>query len=217
MPVSSTIGGIVLCGGRSTRMGSPKALLPFGPELMLQRVVRILSEVVSPIVVVAAQNQELPLLPGHVRIARDEHEALGPLAGLAAGLSALRGEVDAAFVSSCDVPLLKPAFVQRIIGALGNYDLVIPRDGRFHHPLAAIYRTSLEPCIQELIAADRLRPFFLFEKAHTLEIDVTDLRSVDPELDSLRNTNTPGEYEDALRIAGLFDVPQDSAHDRIER
>jgi molybdopterin-guanine dinucleotide biosynthesis protein A len=44
------VGGIVLCGGRSTRMGRPKLSLPFGPETMLQRVLRILSEVVAPIV-----------------------------------------------------------------------------------------------------------------------------------------------------------------------
>jgi molybdenum cofactor guanylyltransferase len=209
MTAKLTIGGIVLCGGRSTRMGRAKALLPFGSELMLQRVVRILSDVVSPIVVVAAQNQELPALPAHVRIARDEHEALGPLAGLAAGLSALRGEVDAAYASSCDVPLLRPSFVQHIVDALGNHDLAIPRDGRFHHPLAAVYRPSIEPRIRDLIAAGRLRPFFLLEQANALEIDVADLRSVDPELQSLRNTNTPEEYADALREAGLSDLPRD--------
>jgi len=53
-------GGIVLCGGKSTRMGVPKATLPFGPETMLQRVVRLLGTVVSPVVVVAAQGQPLP-------------------------------------------------------------------------------------------------------------------------------------------------------------
>ena len=44
-----TAGGIVLCGGKSTRMGRSKALLPFGPETMLQRVVRLLGSVVQPI------------------------------------------------------------------------------------------------------------------------------------------------------------------------
>jgi molybdopterin-guanine dinucleotide biosynthesis protein A len=48
-----TAAGIVLCGGRSTRMGSAKALLPFGAETMLQRVVRLLGTVVSPVVVVS--------------------------------------------------------------------------------------------------------------------------------------------------------------------
>ena len=67
-------GGIVLCGGKSTRMGTSKALLPFGPETMLQRVVRLLSGVVSPIVVVAAVDQELPPLPSDVIITRDERD-----------------------------------------------------------------------------------------------------------------------------------------------
>ncbi|VAX42749.1 hypothetical protein MNBD_PLANCTO02-2155, partial [hydrothermal vent metagenome] len=68
LPTTSTtkFGGIVLCGGKSKRMGQPKLLLPFGNELMLQRVVRILSTVVSPIVVVASQEQKLPQLPDHV-------------------------------------------------------------------------------------------------------------------------------------------------------
>jgi hypothetical protein len=75
------VGGIVLCGGRSSRMGVPKLSLPFGPELMLQRVVRLLSTVVDPIIVVAAPGQELPPLDPSVAIIRDRREARGPLEG----------------------------------------------------------------------------------------------------------------------------------------
>src|SRR6185295_5472848 len=113
-----TAGGIVLCGGRSTRMGSPKALLPFGAETMLQRVVRLLATVVSPIVVVAAPQQSLPTLPPDVLVARDEQEGRGPLEGLRAGLKALPDGVDTAYVTSCDVPLLVPGFVRRMIDLL---------------------------------------------------------------------------------------------------
>jgi molybdopterin-guanine dinucleotide biosynthesis protein A len=87
-------GGIVLAGGKSTRMGTSKALLPFGPETMLQRVVRILAGVVSPVVVVAAPNQELPDLPHDVIVTRDEREGRGPLEGLRAGLKALPSAID---------------------------------------------------------------------------------------------------------------------------
>src|SRR5215207_6961074 len=97
-----TAGGIVLCGGKSTRMGTSKAMLPFGPETMLQRVVRLLGEVVSPIVVVAAPGQELPSLLSTVLIARDEREGNGPLEGLLAGLRALPETVDIAYATSCD-------------------------------------------------------------------------------------------------------------------
>src|SRR5205085_12330412 len=100
--------GIVLCGGRSSRMGRPKAWLPFGTELLLQRVVRVLRDVVEPVVVVAAPDQEVPPLPVGVFRARDDREYLGPLNGLATGLAALHGQVAAAYLSSCDVPFLLP-------------------------------------------------------------------------------------------------------------
>jgi molybdenum cofactor guanylyltransferase len=203
MPKSPGIGGIILCGGKSSRMGQPKAWLPFGPEVMLQRVVRILSEIVSPIVVVAASGQDVPELSAGVEVARDEQEALGPLAGLAVGLAAMGDRVEAAYASSCDVPLLQPAFVAAVIAALGDHDLAIPRDGQYHHPLAAIYRPRLVPTIRELIAADRLRPLFLLERSLAREIDVAELRRVDPALSSLRNINTPEDYAAALRDAGF--------------
>src|SRR5262245_46798746 len=100
-------GGIVLAGGHSSRMGLAKATLPFGPELMLQRVVRLLRTVANPIVVVGATNQELPPLPPDILIARDRRESRGPLEGLLAGLSALaETNIAAAYATSCDVPLL---------------------------------------------------------------------------------------------------------------
>lgn len=197
------IGGIVLCGGRSSRMGRAKALLPFGPEVMLQRVVRILREVVEPVVVVAAPDQQLPALPEAVRIARDEREYLGPLAGMGVGLRALSGEVEAAYCSSCDVPLLRPAFVRAVINQLQDHDAAVPRETEFWHPLAGAYRTSLVQRIDSLVEAERLRPAFLIESIRCASIDVEDLRHADPALGSLRNVNTPDEYAAALRDAGF--------------
>lgn len=200
---STTVGGMILCGGKSTRMGRPKLSLPFGPETMLARTVRILNEVVSPIVVVAAADQELPALPESVIVARDEQENLGPLGGLSVGLSILRPRVEAAYASSCDVPLLKPEFVRRMIELLGDHDLAIPRDGKYHHPLAAVYCTRLEETVRSLIADNRMRPLFLIEECDAVAVDVDELRGVDPELSSLWNTNTTEEYEEALKQAGF--------------
>jgi molybdopterin-guanine dinucleotide biosynthesis protein A len=73
-PRSIRVGGIVVCGGKSSRMGRAKAWLELGRETFLQRVVRVLGEVVSPVVVVAAVGQELPPLPDDVEIVRDEFE-----------------------------------------------------------------------------------------------------------------------------------------------
>jgi molybdopterin-guanine dinucleotide biosynthesis protein A len=200
---ATRIGGIVLCGGKSRRMGRPKLSLPFGDELMLQRVVRIVGEVVAPIAVVAGPEQELPPLPPGVRIVRDEQEHLGPLAGIGRGLEALAGEVDAAFVASCDVPLLRPAFIRAILATLEEHDAAVPEDETHYHPLAAAYRTSLAANVRALVSAGRLRPVFLFEKSDIHVVPIDELRAVDPDLESLRNMNTPEDYAAALRAAGL--------------
>lgn len=197
------IGGIVLCGGQSSRMGQPKAWLPFGNEVLLQRVVRLLREVLSPIVVVAAPGQELPDLPSDVLIARDEREAQGPIGGMAAGFAALRGQVTAAYVSACDVPLLKPAVVRLICEQLGAADVVIPVDGQFPQPLAAVYRLTLEPRLQEMLETGQLRVVRLWDGATVKQIAIETLRDLDPDLDSFRNANTPDEFA-AIRLrAGL--------------
>ena len=201
--VSQSVGGIVLCGGRSSRMGHPKLTLPFGNESMLARVVRILRTTVRSVIVVAAREQDVPPLPSDVRILRDDQEYLGPLAGMAVGLRGLAGEVDAAYVSSCDVPLLSSAFVAEIVRRLGSRELAVPKEGDFHHPLAAVYRTSLAERAGQLVAAQRLRPLFLIQASDSVEIPIDELRGVDPQLQSLRNLNRPEDYEEALRLAGL--------------
>lgn len=201
------IGGVVLCGGRSSRMGQPKALLPFGAETLLQRVVRILSEIVDPIVVVAAADQQLPTLPAAVRVLSDEQEYAGPLAGMGQGLSGIAADADGAYVSACDVPLLRGEFVRAMIAALGDYDAAVPRDGKFYHPLAGVYRSSLAGRIASLLDAGTRRPLHLIESVNTLAVRVDDLRAIDPALDSLRNLNTMQEYQSALRDGGISAEP----------
>ena len=195
--------GIVLCGGLSSRMGTPKALLPFGPETMLQRVVRLLSTVVSPIVVVAAEAQALPELPAGIILARDERQARGPLEGIRAGLKALPAEADAAYITSCDVPLLVPGFVQRMIDLAEGYDIAVTEIDGFAHPLSAIYRRSALPHAEALLAEDQLRVSHLFTRVRTRRVPTSEMTAVDPELQTLRNLNTKEDYAAALARAGF--------------
>ncbi|HEV2946118.1 MAG TPA: molybdenum cofactor guanylyltransferase, partial [Gemmataceae bacterium] len=191
-------GGIVLCGGQSKRMGRPKAWLPFGSETMLERVVRLMSEVVDLIVVVAAPDQEVPPLHEGVLLTRDEEKGKGPLQGLSAGLRALSGKVDAAYLSSCDVPLLRPAFVRRVLDLLGDHAICVPYVDGFHHPMAAVYRVGILDQVDRLLAENRLRPIFLFETVPTRLAESHELLDIDPTLQSLRNLNTPEDYQQAL-------------------
>jgi molybdopterin-guanine dinucleotide biosynthesis protein A len=199
-------GAVILCGGKSSRMGHDKATLPFGSELMLQRIVRIVSLVVDQdsVVVVAAPDQCLPDLPPTVIVARDERPQRGPLEGLAAGILALPKGVDAIYATSCDVPLMVTGFVAAMFEYLTDHDIAVPFDGQYFHPLAAVYRPSVISVIQSLLSEDQLRPVFLFDKVHAAKIPVEQLRNVDPTLDTLMNLNRPEDYHLALQRAGLI-------------
>jgi molybdopterin-guanine dinucleotide biosynthesis protein A len=185
-------------------MGRPKAWLPFGPERLLQRVVRLAGQAAGPIVVVAAPEQDLPGLPSGVRIVRDPVADRGPLQGLAAGLAALGNEAELAYLTATDVPFLEPAWIARLADLIGDHDLAIPRAEGFLHPLAALYRgATVAPAAEGLLAEDRLRPAFLMESVRSRIVTEDELRSVDPSLGTLRNLNAPEDYHAALRDAGL--------------
>lgn len=197
--------GIVLAGGRSSRMGSPKAALEWHGSTLLRRVTGIVARSVDgPVVVVCAPGQELPELDPRIEVVADPREGRGPLQGLAAGLKAIGDRASVAYVSSTDVPLLHPSFVRRVIaGFRDDIDVVLPEIDGYRQPLAAAYRLGVLGTVEELIAADRLRPAFLFERCRVLQLSAADLlhdsalARLDPDLDSVSNLNEPVDYERA--------------------
>jgi molybdenum cofactor guanylyltransferase len=197
--------GIVLAGGRSSRMGSPKAALEWHGSTLLRRVIGIVARGVDgPVVVVRAPGQDLPDLPDGVEVVDDAREGRGPLQGLAAGLAAVRDAAPVAYASSTDVPLLHPRFVRRVVAAVGDdVDVALPHVGGYPQPLAAAYRTALVETVERLIAEDRMRPAFLFEACRVRRLDQAALledpalAALDPALESVLNLNEPGDYEAA--------------------
>ena len=162
--------GIVLAGGRSSRMGTPKAWLDWHGATLLRRTCGVVARGAGgPVVVVRAAGQELPELPGDVHVVEDARDGQGPLQGLLAGLEAVEAEL--AFVASTDMPFLHPRFVGAVCAAASEADAAVPHIGGHRQPLAAAYRTTLAPVVAELVAQDRMKPAFLFERCRTRWLD----------------------------------------------
>ena len=197
--------GVVLAGGRSSRMGAPKSGLEWHGSTLLYRTAALLGRSVSgPVVVVRAPGQDLPELPAGVAVVDDPVEGLGPMQGIAAGLAAVADRAPAAFVCSTDMPFLHTAFVRRVLrGIAAEVDIVLPVARGFRQPLAAGYRTALAELITKLVAEGDLRPGMLFKHCRVIQLDDAELLAdtalarYDADLDSVVNINTPEDYAQA--------------------
>lgn len=186
------LGAIVLAGGGSTRMGSPKALLDWHGMPLLTRVAGIAGRVGDPVVVVGAPSH-IELAPGTLR-ADDARPGRGPLEGIAAGMRAIGDLADAALVTATDAPFVHPAFLLGVAAALGGHQVAVPvSDGR-EHPLAGCWSLSTLGAIADALATDQLRVRSLLAELDTVDVDAARLDH--PE--SLRNLNTPEDYRAAL-------------------
>jgi molybdopterin-guanine dinucleotide biosynthesis protein A len=204
----SATAAVVLAGGRSTRMGTPKAALEWHGSTLVRRAAAIVARAVDgPVVVVRAPGQALPALPAPVEVADDAREGRGPLEAIAAGLAAIGDRAQVAYVASVDAPLLHPAFVRRVLALLGpGADVALPRAHGFAQPLAAAYRTTVATALDALLREDgQLSTGALLRRCRVTELDEAmlladpDVAAFDPGLDSLLNLNERREYEAARR------------------
>lgn len=194
--VNPDLGVVLLAGGESRRMGTPKAWLEFGGRPLLVHLVERLRPRFPEVVVVAAPGQELPPVPA--RIVYDEQPGEGPVAGLVVGLREVGRPL--AFACSCDVPFLHPGLPDLLASLAGDSEVVVPEwEGRLH-PLQAVYRTSVQPLLEEQLAAGRRRLMDLFDRVRTRAVGEAELRALDPEGYSFLNMNDPGDYAEALRL-----------------
>ena len=197
----TAISAIVLCGGRSQRMGQSKAWLELAGMPLLLRTVQTLAAVADRVIIAAAPEQQLPALPTNVLVARDPSPNEGPLAAFAAALSQIDDSTQSVFLTGCDLPFLTADVVRYVAGRMGEASAAVPYvDGRWH-PLLAVYRSDVRPIAERLISDGRRRMIDLIEAIDVVRIDPAELRTVDPALRSLRNVNTPEDYAAALRDA----------------
>ena len=203
LALNPNVGAIVLCGGLSKRMGVSKALLPFGDEALATRVSRQVRERVGgKVVVVAARDQELPPLPFGVEIVRDRTVSRGPLEGFGTGLEVIGKSCEFVYLTATDAPFLAPGWINRLHALIGSNAAALPFvDGRYA-PLAALYRpNSVRPAIQRLLDANQLRVLLLLADLPVRVVLADELADVDPDAKTLRNVNTPEEYQRAVEEA----------------
>ena len=190
--------GIILSGGRSTRMGKNKAFLRVGGERLIDRTVRLFRALFREVIIVTASP--LDYLDQETIIVTDILPERGALGGIYTGLF-YAGE-EQAFVAACDMPFLNRSFLEYMASRATGYDIVVPAPTDGLQPLHAVYSRRCLPAIRNLLETNRLKitGFYPGHKLRTISPEV--LRSFDPEGRMFMNVNTP---EDILKLPSLSD------------
>ncbi|MBK8980114.1 MAG: molybdenum cofactor guanylyltransferase [Planctomycetes bacterium] len=197
------LGSIVLAGGASERMGSPKAALRWGDRSLLLHLVETLLDCTWPVVVVARdEHQELPPLHTESELTYDASPGDGPLAAVATGLRALADRCQAAFVTACDMPFVDDRFVGWLAGRLAGHAGVVPVVGGAPQPLCGIYRVELAGQLDAALARGERRAATLAELPGVVTVPEAELRTFDPELRFARDLDSPEDYRAALELRG---------------
>ena len=188
--VPALASAVVLAGGKSSRMGSDKALLIFRGKPLFCHILDQLAPLFDD-VLVSAQDPEKYSFAGQ-RVVRDEQPNQGPLMGILSALQA--ATYDRLFVTACDIPLQPVLLIRSMLRKAAHADLVMPAgpEGRFE-PLMAVYTRRLVPVIRAVIARGGRRMIDLFDEPEIKTV-VVPL----PETGGFGNLNTPEDYERAL-------------------
>ena len=197
MTETTSLTGLILAGGASSRMGRNKALLTLAGQTLVERVTQALAALTDDILIIANDAEpyrflQRPIIP-------DIQPGYGPLMGLYSGLKAARGEL--ALLAAVDMPFLSPDYLRFLLALAPGYDVVIPRTGHRLHPLCAVYRReSCLPAIEQAIARGQRRLIAFHPQVRVRQVDEAELRRIDPDLRALMNVNTPEELEAARRL-----------------
>jgi len=188
LPKATAISGVILAGGKSSRMGTDKALLKLGQYYVIERIANVLRTMVEEVVIVTDRPKRYAkygdtttydIMPGH-----------GPLGGIHAGL------VQAAhpwmLVTACDLPFISVQVARLMLQCAADYDAVVPRYRGYTEPLYALYNKSCLEVMEQHLLQGQGKITRLFDELRVRYLEEAEMAFVEPHLErAFLNLNTP--------------------------
>ena len=193
------VSGVILAGGRSSRLGFDKSLILLNDRPLIARVVETMDAIVDECIIVTSTPDKLAGVVEGVRFVADAWPRPAALVGIYSGLLAARHRY--ALVVACDMPFLSTPLLQHLVARAPGCDVVIPRHQKGKEALHAVYsKRCIEP-IRRLLQRDEAAIVKFFPEVKVCYVDEPVLREFDPEGLSFVNINTPGDLEYAQALA----------------
>lgn len=192
---------LILCGGRSKRMGRPKAFLPFGGTTMVNHILTQVKDLFAETFLVS--NEPESFEDFEVDVVKDILPYRGPLGGILSGL--LVSQHSHAFVIACDMPLVNPRTIRELCARRHDHDVVVAAHEEGIEPLLGVYsKNCIKPLEESLFNGDlALKDFLSGLNSATYEVDET----LDEHgLPTYFNVNTPQDYSKLVTRGSVLEL-----------
>jgi len=189
---------LILCGGKSSRMGRSKAFLPYAGTTMIAHLLQTAQAVFDEVLLIANEPELFAELA--VDVIKDILPYRGPLGAILSGL--LVAANHHSFVLPCDTPFVDAALLKAMSRRCQHSDVYVLAHKTGIEPLIGVYSKScIKPLEEALFAGDPgLHDFVSGLNAQTFDYDITLGHRVGDGLPAYFNIDTPQEY--CLAIAG---------------
>ncbi|WP_458413666.1 molybdenum cofactor guanylyltransferase [Schinkia sp. CFF1] len=187
---------IILAGGKSSRMGTNKALLPVAGKANIELIKEELTPYFSNILLITNDFQAYEFLG--VPMVKDEYIGMGPLAGIHSGLK--NSKTDKNFFVACDMPFVSGKLAKHLVGLSDQYEAVVPIiDGKLH-PLFSVFHKSVLLKVEQCLLEERLRIRDLLDDIEVLFVSEAELEYVMVgNIEKIfYNMNYPSDYQNAM-------------------
>ena len=181
---------VILAGGKSIRMGSNKALLPYRGGRLIEAIHRQMTEIFTEVILVTNNPEQYEFLP--CRKAPDLFTDGGALAGIHSGLR--QSSNPAIFVVACDMPFLNNGLIRHLAGRADKGSVIIPEGPAGLEPLHAVYGRGCLAAIEESLTSGKKRVISFFDHVEIIKVNAEQIATFDPSFTSFSNINTPDEY-----------------------
>jgi molybdopterin-guanine dinucleotide biosynthesis protein A len=190
--------GIILAGGRSSRMKYNKAFAKIGGRSSLRIIMDKFSTVFAETIIISNDPE---LYQGMAdRIETDVFPGLGPVAGVHSGL--YHASYEKVFVLGCDMPFIDMSLVKYMLEQLDNHQAVVPELSGFLQPLAAVYSRLCLPVFTRCLQEDKLKLVRVFEELDALILKENELARFGKVEEIFFNVNDASALQKAQEIAG---------------
>jgi molybdopterin-guanine dinucleotide biosynthesis protein A len=191
--------GVILAGGKNSRFsGKNKALVRIGGKRILDRIYEVFTILFDKIILVT--NDPLQYMEWDFDIVTDIFPIRSSLTGIHTGLFYITTPY--AFFVACDIPFIKKELIEILLdGVESGIDIVIPETSKGVEPLCSVYSKRCFKPIEEQLEKKSLKIQRVFQKVRVKKISEDILRTIDPDLVSLSNINTPDDLTRAKQAA----------------